>query len=482
MDRKLSFLKNSFIYTLGDLLPKVVSLLMIPVLTKYMGKVEYGIYGYMTILLGFLSMLYILGLDGALTRFYYEYEDKGEEKKLISTIWIFLLGYNLILSILIAIFGKNFSKLILGEIPFNPYFKLLIIICFFATFASIPLVLFRLREQSVKFGLFNIITTFVNIFFIFYFVSYKTQGAEGYLKAILFTNIAFSVVYLVINIKDLGLYFSFNIAKSALKYGIPLIPHAIGAWVLMSSDRYFLNIYTSQADLGLYTLAYQFGMLVYYLIVAINKAYVPFFFKTANEEKENAPRVFQEIIKYYSVFIISIGVGLALFAKEIIIIMASNKEFYAAYKIVPLIGLAYVFNGFYYMCVNGIFYSKKTYILPFSTGASAIVALILNFILIPRYGIYGGAIATIFAYFTLFIVTYVFSQKFYYIQWDWVKLSVNTLLGLAIYGISLFNIENLFLSILYKTVLFIIYIALLFLFKILSFEKLIFFKNKLIKR
>lgn len=482
MDRKVSFLKNSFIYTLGDLLPKVVSLLMIPVLTKYMGKVEYGIYGYMTILLGFLSMLYILGLDGALTRFYYEYEEKGEEKKLISTIWIFLLGYNLIVSIVLAFLGKDFSKIILGEIPYDPYFKLLIIICFFATFASVPLILFRLREQSLKFGLFNIITTFVNIFFIFYFVSFKRQGAEGYLKAMLFTNIVFSIIYLVINIKNLGLNFSVDIAKDALKYGIPLIPHAVGAWVLMSSDRYFLNIYTSKADLGLYTLAYQFGMLVYYLIVAINKAYVPFFFKTANEEKENAPRIFKEIIKYYSVFIISIGVGLALFAKEIIIIMASNKEFYVAYKIVPLIGLAYVFNGFYYMCVNGIFYSKKTYILPFSTGASAAIALILNFILIPRYGIYGGAIATIAAYFTLFVVTYVFSQKFYYIQWDWGKLILNTILGLGIYGISLFNIESFFLSILYKMTLFIIYVALLFIFRILNFEKVIFFKNKLIKR
>lgn len=482
MDRKVSFLKNSFIYTLGDLLPKVVSLLMIPVLTKYMGKVEYGIYGYMTILLGFLSMLYILGLDGALTRFYYEYEEKGEEKKLISTIWIFLLGYNLIVSIVLAFLGKDFSKIILGEIPYDPYFKLLIIICFFATFASVPLILFRLREQSLKFGLFNIITTFVNIFFIFYFVSFKRQGAEGYLKAMLFTNIVFSIIYLVINIKNLGFNFSVDIAKDALKYGIPLIPHAVGAWVLMSSDRYFLNIYTSKADLGLYTLAYQFGMLVYYLIVAINKAYVPFFFKTANEEKENAPRIFKEIIKYYSVFIISIGVGLALFAKEIIIIMASNKEFYVAYKIVPLIGLAYVFNGFYYMCVNGIFYSKKTYILPFSTGASAAIALILNFILIPRYGIYGGAIATIAAYFTLFVVTYVFSQKFYYIQWDWGKLILNTILGLGIYGISLFNIESFFLSILYKMTLFIIYVALLFIFRILNFEKVIFFKNKLIKR
>lgn len=482
MDRKISFLKNSFIYTLGDLLPKVVSLLMIPVLTKYMGKVEYGIYGYMTILLGFLSMLYILGLDGALTRFYYEYEEKGEEKKLISTIWIFLLGYNLIVSIVLAFLGKDFSRIILGEIPYDPYFKLLIIICFFATFASVPLILFRLREQSLKFGLFNIITTFVNIFFIFYFVSFKGQGAEGYLKAMLFTNIVFSIIYLVINIKNLGLNFSVDIAKNALKYGIPLIPHAVGAWVLMSSDRYFLNIYTSKADLGLYTLAYQFGMLVYYLIVAINKAYVPFFFKTANEEKENAPRIFKEIIKYYSVFIISIGVGLALFAKEIIIIMASNKEFYAAYKIVPLIGLAYVFNGFYYMCVNGIFYSKKTYILPFSTGASAVVALVLNFILIPRYGIYGGAIATIAAYFALFAITYVFSQKFYYIQWEWGKLILNTILGLGIYGISLFNIESLFLSILYKITLFIIYIALLFIFRILNFEKVIFFKNKLIKR
>lgn len=483
VNSKSKFLKNSVVYTIGDLLPKVITFFMIPVLTGHMSKADYGIYNYLIVLIGFFSMAYVLGLDGALTRFYYEYKDKGKEKELISSIWIFLLIYDILISIVLLFLGKGIiSKLILKDIPFKPYFIFLVLICFFTTFSSLPLVLVRLREQAFRFGLFNIITTIVNVFFIFYFVSYKKQGAEGNLKANLITYVIFSIVYFILNFKDLKPVIAPKIIKGALKYGIPLIPHALGAWILMSSDRFFLNMYRTKDELGIYGLGYQFGMLVYFLIVAVNKAYVPFFFKTAEEEKENAPKVFEEIIRYYLVIIITIGFGLALFSKEIISIMVPNKSYHIAYTIVPLIALAYILNGFYFMSVNGIFYSKKTYILPVSTGISAVVDVILNYLLIPKYGMYGAAIATASAYLVLFIVTYYYSQKFYYIKWQWKNILLNGSLGIALFYVGKISISSLLLSILFKIALFLVYIGALFLFKILSYEKLKYYMKKILKR
>ena len=162
--------------------------------------------------------------------------------------------------------------------------------------------------------------------------------------------------------------------------------------------------------------------------------------------------------------------------------MVPNKEYYLAAAIVPLIAIAYVFNGFYYMSVNGIFYSKKTYILPFSTGISAIVSLVLNYLLIPRYGMYGAALATIGAYASLFFTTYIYSQRFYYIKWQWKSIIGNSILCIAIYLLSMINIESLLLSIAYKIVLFSVYIAMLFIMRILSFDKLKYYGLKIAKR
>lgn len=482
MSSKARFLKNSVIYTLGDLLPKIISFFIIPLATTYMAKEEFGIYGYITSIVGFFSMMYVLGLDGALTRFYYEYEKNKEQSKLVSTIWIFLIIYNSLLSIILIFFGQGISKFILKDIPVDPYLKLLVLFAFFTTFSSIPLVLLRLKEQALKFGIFNLLTTIVNVSLIVYFVKYKSQGAVGNLKANIITYAIFSLVYLFITLKDIKFTFSLNTLKASLRYGIPLIPHAVGAWVLMVSDRYFLKIYRDNGELGIYNLGYQFGMLVYFLIVAINKAYVPFFLKTAEEEKDTSEKVFGDILKYYAILIISIGFGLALFSREIITIMVPNKEYYLAAAIVPLIAIAYVFNGFYYMSVNGIFYSKKTYILPFSTGISAIVSLVLNYLLIPRYGMYGAALATIGAYASLFFITYIYSQRFYYIKWQWKSIIGNSILCIAIYLLSMINIESLLLSIAYKIVLFSVYIAMLFIMRILSFDKLKYYGLKIAKR
>lgn len=482
MNNKSRFLKNSAIYTIGDLMPKIITFFMIPILTKYMSDAEYGIYSYIIVLIGLFSMTYMLGLDGALTRFYYDYKEKGREKELVSSIWLFLFLYDVAISIILLLIGKGLSKLMLKDIPYSPYFILLVLICFFTTFSSLPLVLVRLKEQALRFGIFNILATITNVLFIFYFVTFKGEGAEGNLKANLFTYIVFSIVYIVINFKYLKPNINISIVKTALKYGVPLIPHSVGAWILMSSDRFFLNMYSTKEELGIYGLGYQFGMLVYFLIVAINKAYVPFFFKTAVEEKENASSIFQDIIKYYLILIISIGFGLSLFAKEIVLIMAQSESFYPAYSVVPLISLAYVFNGFYYMSVNGIFYSKKTYILPFSTGVSAVVATILNYLLIPNYGMYGAAIATVAAYITLFIATYYYSQKFYYIKWQWKNIILNGGICIAIYYVGTINISNLFFSILFKILLFFVYIGLLFLLKILSYKNLKDYIKRILKR
>jgi O-antigen/teichoic acid export membrane protein len=476
-------IKNSAIYTIGDLLPKVVSVLMIPIYTNenYLSPTQKGIVDSIMLIGSIFFTFYLLGLDAALNRFYYSDKDEEKRKTLISTLWIFLFAYTLTLSVGLILFGRGLSKLIFKNIPFEPFFKLMIVNCFFSTFTIMPLTLFRMKGQALKFGIFNILTTLLNVSFCIYFIVFLKQGAAGNIKGYIWCNFVFATIYLLLTFKDLKLKFSLSILKESLEYGIPLIPHAIGGWVINASDRWFIGRYRDLKEVAIYGVAYQIGSLLDFLVGAINKAYVPFFFKTIDED-ENAKTIFEDILKYYSVLILSLGLGIAMFSKEIILILAHSDAYIVAYKIIPIITLVSVVHGYYFMSVNSIFYAKKTKFLAIVTAISAIINILLNFILIPKYGMYAAAFTTLVAYLFSSIATYIVAQKCYYIKWHWNIIIMNMAICLSVYFVSMIDFDNMFINIIYKTIIYVGYISILFIFKILSFDKFLYYKSKILKR
>jgi len=109
----------------------------------------------------------------------------------------------------------------------------------------------------------------------------------------------------------------------------------------------------------------------------------------------------------------------------------SNESFYSAWIVVPFIAYAFVINGFYYSFSN-VFFLEKTKYLPFITGAGAIVNIILNFILIPLYGIMGAAIANILAKSIFAFIAYIISQKLYYIPYRIKRIVLFIVIGFLI--------------------------------------------------
>ena len=478
-------IKNSAIYTIGDLLPRLISVLMIPIYTNvnYLSMNQKGIVDAIMPITSIFSTFYLLGLNGALNRFYYSDKEEEKRKVLISTLWIFLFVYTLILSIGLILFGQGLSNLIFKGIPYNPFFKLMIVNCFFSTFTMMPLTLFRMKEQALRFGIFNILMTLLNVSFCIYFVVFLKQGAAGNIKGYIWCNFVFSTIYLILTFKDLKFKFSLPILKESLNYGIPLIPHAIGGWIINASDRWFLQQYRELSEVAIYSLAYQIGSLLDFLVGAINKAYVPFFFKTIDVDKDKyAKTIFEDILTYYSVLILSLGLGVAMFSKEVITILAHSNNYIVAYKIIPLITLVSITHGYYYMSVNSIFYTKKTKFLAIVTTISAIINIVLNFILVPKYGMYAAAFTTLVAYLFASITTYIVAQKCYYIKWHWKIIIMNMAICLAAYFASTVDFGNIPMNIIYKTVIYLLYISILFMFKILSFEKFLYYKNKILKR
>jgi O-antigen/teichoic acid export membrane protein len=122
---------------------------------------------------------------------------------------------------------------------------------------------------------------------------------------------------------------------------------------------------------------------------------------------------------------------ISYFSKELIMILADNKDYYIAYYYVPIISLAFYIKGIHYNFSVGLHLVKKTKYNTFIVLFGAIVNLIFNYIFVPKYGIWGATAASIIASIVIMILYYRYSQKYFKVNFDLLRLSTLTATGIV---------------------------------------------------
>jgi O-antigen/teichoic acid export membrane protein len=135
----------------------------------------------------------------------------------------------------------------------------------------------------------------------------------------------------------------------------------------------------------------------------------------------------------YSLTLLTLaGFGLSLFAREALTLL-TPPAYHSAATVVPLIVLAYLFFEVYYLLSFGMDLTKKTGYAPFIIGASALINLCLNLILIPRFQMLGAAIATVISYMMLPIIEYPIVRKLYPVPYEWGRLAKLFIVSVGVY-------------------------------------------------
>lgn len=278
----------------------------------------------------------------------------------------------------------------------------------------------RANQQSLKFITLSFGKMILAISLNIYLICFLKMGVLGVLISTLITSIVMCVVLVIPLSCKIGLGFSFEKIKAMLKFGLPLIPSQFGAFIVHLSDRFFIKGYCSIADAGLYSLGYRFGALPANFISApFNQTWQPRRFELYKEE--GSEKLFGKIFTYFLFFMFFAGLIVAVLTKDVLMIMADEK-FWSAYKVVPIIVLATTIFSFHYHLNMGILIEKKTKYLAYINFSNGIFILILNFILIPRYGILGAAYATLIAFIYKISLTYYFSSKYYKIYFEFIRI------------------------------------------------------------
>jgi O-antigen/teichoic acid export membrane protein len=265
-----------------------------------------------------------------------------------------------------------------------------------------------------------------------------------------------------------------------LRFNLPIIPANLASLIVNASDRYFIKVFFSVAETGIYSLGYKFGNIVFYFVrVPFMQIWEP---RRYALYQENAPaEIYAKVATYFWMILVFTGLGISILMKDVIKI-AATPEFWAAGYYAPAIVLSYIIYAMDNHVGFGILIQKKTEYWTYVNMVMCVINLILNFALIPKYGSWGAVWATFFS--LLFKVTtlHIVSRKLFYIPFEWWRMGGMLIFALILYGISiLIHYDNIVWALLIDFGLSLLFIPIIWATGIISKEEKRVVKSFLLK-
>jgi O-antigen/teichoic acid export membrane protein len=415
--RKNSLLSGSLIYLVSNLLNGLIPFVLLPILTRYLSPEEYGEVAMFQALMGALTAVVGLSMAGAAGRKFYDGNLSDNELKQFIGCCIQILGFTTLSTLLVLACVQSWMADWLGLSPKWIYGAAV------ATAATIIIQIrlgqWQVRKRSKPYGALQVSHSVFNILLSLAMVVVLFQGAGGRISAQILAVGLFALVALWLLKRD-GLLqlmvWKPAYISEALKFGVPLIPHVGGIFLLSSVDRFVINAELGLADTGVYMVAVQLAGAIALIFDAINKAYVPWLFERLqrNEEREKI-----QIVRYTYVWfaIILMGAGLAFFLAPWLVPIVVGEEYAQAGEVLGWLVLGQVFGGMYLMVTNYIFFSKRTGLLSLVTIFSGLLNVLLLLVLIHLFGLLGAAYAFCLAMGVRFLLTWCVAQRRHAMPW-----------------------------------------------------------------
>ena len=395
-------IKNTIIFTMGNLGSKLISFFLVPLYTYALTATEYGVVD-LIVTVGTVAVpVLTLNISEAVMRFAL---DKDADKKKITQIGTGILIIGMLLGLLIFPICHSFNKI-------SQYSEFVYFYVVALSMSQLYLCDLRGKELLVYYSIGNVLNTFFIAALNILFLVVLKEGIEGYLKAYIIAN-TLTAIYAIVVGKG---YKSFNFSEidkgllaGMAKYSIVLIPNSFMWWIMNSSDRIMVSSMISVAANGIYAVSYKLPTLVSTLTTIFNQAWSYSAIReegTADESEYN-----NKIFKVLIGIVMLTGIGILTFAKPFLSVYVS-KEYYIAWKYMPFLTVGCVYLTMASFMATSYTVHKDSFGYLFSGMFGAIFNIVMNFILIPLIGVYGAAIATCISYILVFVFRLFHTRKY----------------------------------------------------------------------
>lgn len=413
---------NTLIFGIGSFGAKFLGFFMTMLYTRCMTEAEYSTADLLYNTVNVLVPLVTFSMADAVIRFGMD-KDYDPRKVFTGANVSVLLGMTIFM-LFTPFIGKNET--------IGAYTFLLYIYCYFSCFRQMASQFVRARGYVKLFAADGILTVLVQVISNLVLIWGLKLGVTGYVVSFVISDVS-SLLFLtaVAGLHKYvdAFYIDKNVIKEMLRFSAPLIPTYLLWWVTSASDRWFVINMVGETENGIYSIAYKLPTL---LMLVTTMFYQAWQMSSIEERNSRGLGTFYEtVFGAYSSLLYIAAAGLIMLCKPLTLILTGTAEgsrFKEAQTFTPVLIIAMVFQCFCQF-LSSVYTTKKRSVNSCATAfVAAAVNIILNFLLIPQYGVWGAAIATAASYFACFAVRLFDARKFIFFKVDYFRFLVNTVI------------------------------------------------------
>ena len=411
-----NILKNSVIFVLGDAVSKAIPFLLLPIVTKYLSPEEYGHVSVFVVLISIFGVFASLNMHGAINVDFFKSEN-GHLKKLIgNAVFVSICS-----SLLFIVIGYVAYDAVPLKIEFGIQWLVLVgALGACQTIININLVLWAAEQKPLIYCIYQFSQSLVSATLILTLVVGLGMGWQGYIVALLIAGVIFSLVGLFAIFYRGYIDFSVGFSEigQLLRFGVPLMPHALFAVFRSGADRFVLIALVGAFATGVYGAAYQISLIMGMLVMAINKAWTPYLYTKLSSKPSQDEKV--RIVKItYVYFLTSLLMALffSWFGVELTKLVL-DESYANAVSYIPYLVFSFAFQGMYFMVVGYLMFKKKTFIISLITLVSVGFQFVFLFANVRADGAVSAARALMFSFIITFLLTWWWSNRVHPMPWS----------------------------------------------------------------
>ena len=408
--------RSFIIYTAVSFMSASIPFFLLPVLTNYLSKKDYGIITLFSTTVSLILPFISVGIPQLIAVDYFK-KSEIEFKKEFSSSLFFISLFAVFVFVLLFLFQKPIKTILNFDSNFLFFIPL---VCVGVTFIEILYVLYRNKEKVNEYAALSIIQTVAEAGITLILILVLFLKWEGRLISTIVMSTLF-VFFSLIKFHEWKLLpqkINLLQIKSIFLFGFPLIFERIRTFVLNSSDKYFVAKIVGLENLGIYSVATSVSTIILVCVNSLYIAYTPFLFKTLESGRD-----FAKIVKMIYVLItITLLATIALsLTSSFIFKYFLGKDFQNGQNYITWLAIGYFFWGInvYFQAI--ILYKKKTFHLLVISIIGLVLNLILNYILINKYQTIGAAYSTAITYFVMSALTVFVAIKIQKLPWRFWK-------------------------------------------------------------
>lgn len=423
-------------YGVSNIVGRFINYLLTPLLTYIYAASDYGDISILFAIAAFLNVLYTYGMETS----YFRFHAQEDEKTVFNTSMTILLITTVVFSTLLLMPIDQFASLLKME-NHPEWLMMVIAIVAIDTVAVIPFAKLRNDGRPRKFAWIKITNILTNLFFVIFFLYWckgdYEAGKQSWLASlydpemgigyVFVSNLIASSLTLILLYKEwigFRLQFSRALISDMLIYSTPLIIVGFGGIINETIDRFMIVLRYEGTELaartanGIYSANYKLSVVIVLFIQTFRMGAEPFFFKQSTSE--NAPIIYARVMRLFIVMCCACLLMVVLFLDgwKYFMGIGRHPEYAEGLLIVPVLMLAKLFLGIYYNLSIWYKLTNRTKTGALITLIGAAITIVLNYFLIPSFGYWGCAVATVGCYGSMMVISYVMGQQHYPVPYN----------------------------------------------------------------